>query len=66
MAAQLHRATVGALPQPTDVMLDFALLPVRAAIKPEAPVESQPQLQGDGHPLLVKADAMQPLIEAAR
>lgn len=66
MAAQFHRATVGTLPRPTDVTLDFALLPVRAAVSPESPIESQPQLRGDGHKVLVKADAMQALIEAAR
>ena len=66
MAAQLHRAIVGALPQATDVLLDFALLPVRAAVKPDAPMEAQAQLQGDGRKLLVKADAMQALVEAAR
>lgn len=66
MAAQLHRAIVGAWPQAVDVTLDFALLPVRAAVKPDSPIETQAQLQGDGRKVLVKADAMQALIDAAR
>ena len=66
MAVQLHRAIVGADPKAVDVTLDFALLPARAAVKADSPIETQQQLQGDGRKVLVKADAMQALIDAAR
>jgi hypothetical protein len=65
MAAQLYRALVGTQPQAADVTLDFALLPARAAVKPDAPIESQAQLKGDGRKAVVKADAMAALIGAA-
>ena len=66
MAAQLHHAIVDTWPAAVDVTLDFALLPVRAAVKADSPIETQAQLQGDGRKVLVKADAMQALVDAAR
>ena len=66
MAVQLHQAIVGTAPQATDVTLDFALLPANAAIKPDAPMESQAQLKGSGNKVLVKADAIAATIAAAR
>ncbi|UHQ19943.1 hypothetical protein LVB87_01935 [Lysobacter sp. KIS68-7] len=66
MAVQLHRAIVGNAPVPADVTLDFALLPARAAVTPDAPMETQPQLKGDGKKMVVKADAMALLIAASQ
>lgn len=66
MAAQLYRAITGQEAQAADVTLAFALLPPMAAVKPDAPLELQPQLSGDGHKVLVKADAIAALLEAAR
>jgi hypothetical protein len=65
MAAQLYRAIAGSDPKPADVTLDFALLPPMAAVKPDAPLEQQPQLKGDGRKVVVKADAVKSLLEAA-
>jgi hypothetical protein len=66
MAAQLYRAVAGEYAQPHDLAIDFPLLPANALVKPDAPLESQAQLAGDGHGLLLKADALAPLLEAAR
>jgi len=66
MAVQLHRAIVGTAPVPADVTLDFALLPARAAVTPDAPMETQPQLKGSGNRIVVKADAMALLIAASQ
>ena len=66
MAAQLYRAVAGEDAQPHDLAIDFPLLPANALVKPGAPLESQAQLAGDGHGLLLKADALAPLLEAAR
>jgi hypothetical protein len=65
MAVQLHEAIVGTKPQAVDVTLDFALLPANADIKPDTPMESQPQLKGDGKRVLVKSDAIAAAIAAA-
>jgi hypothetical protein len=65
MAAQLYHAIAGIEPTPADVTLDFALLPPMAAVKPDAPLEQQPRLQGDGRKVVVKADAMKSLLDAA-
>ena len=45
-------------PWPADVTLDFALLPANAAVKPDVPMESQAQLEGQPKKIVVKADAM--------
>jgi hypothetical protein len=66
MAVQLHRAIVGTEPVPADVTLDFALLPARAAVQSDTPMETQPQLKGSGRKVVVKADAMALLIAASR
>ena len=66
MAAQLYRAVAGEDAQSHDLAIDFPLLPANALVKPDAPLESQAQLAGDGHDLLLKADALAPLLEAAR
>ena len=66
MAVQLHEAIVGAPPQAVDVTLDFALLPANAAIEADTPMESQPQLTGDGRKVVVKADAIAAAIAAAK
>ena len=66
MAAQLFRALTGGEAKAADVTLDFALLPAMAAVKAEVPLEQQPQLAGDGHKVVVKADAVALLLEAAK
>lgn len=65
MAAQLHHAITGAEPRAADVRIDFPLLPANAKIDPKLPLEAQPQLAADGRVLLLKADAVAPLLEAA-
>ena len=66
MAIQFHEAIVGRAPQPVDVTLDFALLPANAAIKPDAPMESQAQLKGTKGKVVVKADAIAALLPATK
>jgi hypothetical protein len=66
MATQLHEAIVGAWPVAADVTLDFAFLPANAAVKPDAPMESQAQRKGQPKKTVVKADAMSVVIEAAK
>jgi len=66
MAGQLYRAITGNDAQAADVTLDFALLPPMAAVKPDTPLEQQPQLKGDGRKVVVRTDAMKALLEAAR
>jgi len=46
--------------------LDFPLLPPNALVKPDAPLESQEQIAGDGKRIVIKADALAPLVEAAK
>jgi hypothetical protein len=65
MAAQLHRAIVGTAPTATDVTLDFTLLPANAAVNGDSPMESQSALRGTPRKVVVKADAMAALIDAA-
>ena len=59
-------AAYGAEPVPADVTLDFALLPPRAAVQSDTPMETQPQLKGSGRKMVVKADAMALLIAASQ
>lgn len=66
MAAQLYRAIVGSDAQARDVTIDFPLLPPNARVGPEAPLEAQPQLAGDGTRIVLKAAAIAPLLQAAR
>lgn len=66
MAAQLFRAITGSDAQAGDVTIDFPLLPPNASIKPDAPLEQQPQLAGDGKRFVLKAEAVTPLLKAAR
>lgn len=66
MATQLHEAIVGAWPVPADVTLDFALLPARAAVVPDTPMESQTLAKGAPKKIVVKADAMSKVIAAAK
>jgi len=65
MAVQLHRAIIGTAPRATDVTLDFALLPVNAAVDAGSPMESQAALRGSPRKVVVKADAISALIDAA-
>ncbi len=66
MAAQLYRAITGGDAQARDVTIDFPLLPANALVKPEAPIEGQRQLAGDGKRIVVKADAMAMLLDASK
>ena len=66
MAAQLYRVVTGEDAQPHDLAIDFPLLPAKALVKPDSPLESQSQLAGDGRSLLLKAEALAPLLEVAR
>lgn len=66
MAAQLYGALTGHDPQAADVVIDFALLPVNALVKPETPMEQQPQLSDDGKKMVIKAAVIAPLLQAAK
>lgn len=66
MAAQLYRALTGRDAQAADLRFDFALLPVRAAVRADVPLERQPQLAGDGRTLVLQAETLAPLLEAAK
>lgn len=66
MAAQLYRAIVGSDARAVDVTLDFPLLPPNARVMPQAALEMQPQLAGDGTRLVLKAAAIAPLLQAAK
>lgn len=66
LAAQLYRFISGRDARARDVILDFPLLPPNALINPDGPLESQPQNAGDGKRIVIKADALAPLIQAAQ
>lgn len=66
LAAQLYGAITGHDVQARDVILDFPLLPPNALIKPDARLESQKQLAGDGKRIVIKAAVLAPLLEAAK
>ena len=65
MAAQLYTAITGRAPDPADLLIDFPLLPPNAMILPDAPMESQPQIAGDGSKVMLKAEAVAPYYAAA-
>ena len=66
MAAQLYEAVAARPPQARKLVLDFPLLPANAAVQADAPVETQPQLAGDGQRVEVAGEALAPLFAAAR
>lgn len=65
IAARLYRSIAGRAPTAADLELDFALLPANAAIKPESPIEQQPQLKGSGKAVRVPANSIAGLIAVA-
>ena len=65
IATRLYRGIVGSAPKAADLALDFALLPPNASIKPESPIEQQPQLAAKGKPALVPADSIAGLLAVA-
>lgn len=65
MAAQLYAAITGRSPRPADLAIDFPLLPPNARVLPDSPIETQPQIAGDGSRVLLKAGAVAPLYAAA-
>lgn len=65
IAARLYRSIAGRVPAAADLELDFALLPANAAIKPESPIEQQPQLAGSGKPVRIPANSIVGLIAVA-
>lgn len=65
IAARLYRSIVGNAPKPLDLEVDFALLPANAAIKPEVPIEQQPQLAATGKSMRVPADSIAGLLAVA-
>lgn len=64
IAARLYRSIVGTAPKPLDLEVDFALLPANAAIKPESPIEKQPQL-ASGKSVRVPASSIAGLLAVA-
>ncbi len=65
IAARLYRSISGRAPAAIDLEFDFALLPPNAAIKPESPIEQQPQLARSGKPIHVPANSIAGLIAVA-
>lgn len=65
IAARLHAALTGEAPQPADLLIDFALLPPSAPVRPDLPLEDQLPLAPNVRPLLLRADAIAPLLSAA-
>lgn len=65
IAARLYRSIAVRAPVAADLKLDFALLPVNAAIRPELPIEQQPQLAGSGKSLHLPANSIAGLIAVA-
>lgn len=65
IAARLYRGIAGRAPVAAELELDFALLPANAAIKPELPIERQPQLARTGKPLRIPANSIAGLIAVA-
>ena len=65
IAAQLYDAITGRELQPAELTLDFPLLPANALVNPGAPVETQPQLAGDGSRVLITADVVAPYFALA-
>lgn len=66
MAAQLYRAVAGEDAQAHDLRIDFPLLPANALVKADAPMETQPQIAGDGSVVVLKDAALAPYLEVAR
>lgn len=66
VAAQVYQALTGRDAQAVDISIDFALLPVNALVKPDTPLEHQPQLAGDGKVVVIKADLVAPLLRATK
>jgi hypothetical protein len=64
LAIALYREVTGTPPVARDLRIAAPLLPVNAAIAPDAPIESQPGLAGDGKITVVPATLLAPLIEA--
>ena len=65
MAAQLYSAITGRAPVAQDLLIDFPMLPPAALTHPDTPIETQPQLAGDGSKVLLKAEALAPLYARA-
>lgn len=65
MAAQLYAAITGRAPVAHDLLIDFPMLPPAALTHPDTPIETQPQLAGDGSKVLLKAGALAPLYARA-
>jgi len=65
LAAQLYRLISGRDARARDVTFDFPLLPPNALIKSDAPLKSQQQVAGDGKRIVIQADALAPLVQAA-
>jgi hypothetical protein len=61
IAAGLVAAITGHVPAPHDVEIDFPLLPPAARVEGDAPLETQPQLAGDGTRIRLAAQALSPL-----
>lgn len=65
VAAQLYRAVHGQAAQPRPFSLTAAVLPTRAAVRPDQRLSLQADLAGDGHVTAFDAAFLQPLFAAA-
>ena len=61
IAARLVAAITGHVPAAHDVEIDFPLLPPAARVEGDAPLETQPQLAGDGTRIRLAAQALSPI-----
>jgi len=65
IAARLYRSIAGRAPSAAELELDFVLLPANAAIKPESPIEQQPQLARSGEPVRIPGKSIAGLLAVA-
>lgn len=65
IAAQLYRALSGREPMAVDVAVAFPLLPPEIPVRTDRPLEQQPALMRGTSTLLLKANAIEPLLDAA-
>lgn len=64
LALALYRDITGETPAAKDLRITAPLFPLNAAVSPDASLESQPGLAGDGEVTVVPASLLQPLIAA--
>lgn len=64
LALALYREITDTAPVAKDLLITAPLLPQNAAVSAASAMESQPGLAGDGKPMLVPANLVEPLVQA--